>query len=51
MRNRRPFYGGEDVNMVILTTFLAPPFLRIAFGKTEAVPETLESKDSANPIP
>ncbi|MFM7717282.1 MAG: cation:proton antiporter, partial [Microcystis sp.] len=37
--------------MVILTTFLAPPFLRIAFGKTEAVAETLESKERANPIP
>jgi Kef-type K+ transport system membrane component KefB len=37
--------------MVILTTFLAPPFLRVAFGKTETVPETLASKDSANPIP
>jgi Kef-type K+ transport system membrane component KefB len=37
--------------MVILTTFLAPPFLRIAFGKTEAVPETLEGKEPANPIP
>ncbi len=24
---------------------------RIAFGKTEAVPETLESKEPANPIP
>jgi hypothetical protein len=30
---------------------LAPPFLRIAFGKTEAVPETLEGKEPANPIP
>jgi hypothetical protein len=37
--------------MVILTTFLAPPFLRVAFGKTEAVPETLEGKEPANPIP
>jgi len=36
--------------MVILTTFLAPPFLRVAFGKTEAVPETLEGKEPANPI-
>ncbi|MFN7247304.1 MAG: cation:proton antiporter, partial [Microcystis sp.] len=37
--------------MVILTTFLAPPFLRVAVGKKEAVDETLEGKVPANPIP
>jgi Kef-type K+ transport system membrane component KefB len=26
--------------MVILTTFLAPPFLRVAFGKQEEQPQT-----------
>jgi hypothetical protein len=28
--------------MVIMTTFLAPPFLRIAFGKTEEPPASAE---------
>ena len=30
--------------MVILTTFLAPPFLRIAFGRSEKVPETTSTR-------
>jgi Kef-type K+ transport system membrane component KefB len=32
----------EIIIMVIMTTFLAPPFLRIAFGKTEEPPANAE---------
>jgi hypothetical protein len=28
--------------MVILTTFLAPPFLRVAFGSSEETPAVIE---------
>jgi Kef-type K+ transport system membrane component KefB len=31
--------------MVILTTFVAPPFLRVAFGKTDEMPVLLEPKN------
>lgn len=36
--------------MVILTTFLAPPFLRLAFGKSSKTPDLVEGKEPANLI-
>lgn len=36
--------------MVILTTFLAPPFLRLAFGKSVETPDLVEEKEPANSI-